>query len=153
MSRGASSCCPRAAPCSPAATILALDDARLLALRERHIAAFVRHQPDRAIPLLAALARQSEAVAEAACERALMNSRQRVLRTLVRLCERHGTPDSEARFVQLSLTQRDLADLTGCCRETVSSIMAELGRAGMATTSRGTVRIDRERVLDALDLA
>ncbi len=140
-------------PGSPAARLEALEDARLLALRERHVADLVRRQPDEAGRLLAALARHSEAVAEAACERALMDSRRRLMRTLLRLCERHGAPDSEVGGVRLSLTQRDLADLTGCCRETVSGIMSELARAGIVSSSRGMVRMDRQRIVEALDHA
>jgi CRP/FNR family cyclic AMP-dependent transcriptional regulator len=136
-------------PGSPSTRIEAMADSRLLALRERHIPTYLARHPAEAERLLLALARHSEAVSEAVCDRALLDARRRLLRALLRLCERHGAESGSG--VRLDVTQRDLASLTGCCRETVSGILAELARSGVVRTERGGVVLDRDRALDALD--
>jgi CRP/FNR family cyclic AMP-dependent transcriptional regulator len=59
-------------------------------------------------------------------ETLFLSSRERVLRHLVRLAERHGRPTEGGLLVGLRLTHQEIAQLAGTARETVSRVLAEL---------------------------
>ena len=88
-----------------------------------------------------ALARTDRKVAAAltrlACERALrmaerlrdamvLDAEDRILACLVDLATRAGVPTEAGRRVDLSVTQEDLARMSGCSRETVNRTMTRL---------------------------
>jgi CRP/FNR family cyclic AMP-dependent transcriptional regulator len=59
-------------------------------------------------------------------ETIFLSARTRVLRQLVRLVDRHGTPRPDGVQVGLRLTHQEVALMVGTARETVSRVLAEL---------------------------
>jgi CRP/FNR family transcriptional regulator len=100
-----------------------------------------------------ALARRTGDVVEMACDLALVDARRRILRALIRLADRHGEPDGETEFrrIVVPLKHQDLASLVGACRETVTSVLADLSRRGIVRTGRCTIAVNRELALDLLE--
>ena len=140
-------------PGSPAAMIDAAEDSQLLFLRERDMPSFVSENSEMAARILMALARRTGDVVEMACDLALVDARRRILRALIRLADRHGEPDGENEFrrIVVPLKHQDLASLVGACRETVTSVLADLSRRGVVRTGRCTIAVNRELALDLLE--
>jgi CRP/FNR family cyclic AMP-dependent transcriptional regulator len=140
-------------PGSPSGYIEAFEDTALLVVRERDIPEMVAHQPRLAGAVMRALIRQGTDLMEKTCDIVLMEARERVLRTLVRLAERHGEPDPEDEYVRIAipLKHQDLATLVGVCRETVTTVLADLTRTGAVRTGRATVYVCRARAIDVLE--
>jgi CRP-like cAMP-binding protein len=142
-------------PGSPSACIEALEDSRLLVVRERDMAELVATEPQLAARLMAAVARQAGETVELASELALADTRQRVLRALVRLSDRHAEPEADGAFLRIvvPLKHQDLAALVGACRETVTSVLAELSRRGVVRTGRCAIAVNRDRAMELLEEA
>lgn len=140
-------------PASPDLTLRALSDVRLLRLRERDMQVFASRYPALAARVIAALARCAGYLAESHYEVAVVPARDRVLRALIRLADDHGGAEGADSFtpVGLPLSQHDLASTVGICRETATSILAELSRAGVVRTGRRTLSVHRERAIQALE--
>lgn len=140
-------------PGSPGASIEALEETRLLVLREREVPTFVSAHPELASRLLVALARRAGDMTEMACDLALEDARRRVVRTLIRLADRHGQPEEDGPFhrILVPLKHQDLAALVGACRETVTSVLGDLSRRGAVRTGRCAIAVNRERALDLLE--
>lgn len=51
--------------------------------------------------------------------------------TLIRMCNTYGKPQQEGILINLSLTNRDLAQFIGLTRESVNRMLAELKRLGV----------------------
>lgn len=59
-------------------------------------------------------------------EALFLSSRERVLRHLVRLAEKHGRPYDHGLKLEVRLTHQEIARLAGTARETVSRVLADL---------------------------
>jgi CRP-like cAMP-binding protein len=140
-------------PGSPDALVEAIEDTRLLFLRERDVSAFITQNPEAASRVMVALVRRAGDVTEIACDLALVDARRRILRALIRLADRHGEPEpvGDFRRIAVPLKHQDLAALVGACRETVTSVLADLARQGVVRTGRCTIAVHRERALDLLE--
>lgn len=64
-------------------------------------------------------------------ETLFLSSRQRVLRQLVRLAERHGQPYTGGLRIAIPLTHQAIACLAGTGRATVSRLLSELQERGL----------------------
>jgi len=140
-------------PGSPSGYVEAFEYSRLLGVRERDVAEMVARRPDFAAAVVHALMRQAGDLVEAMCDLALTDARERVLRTLIRLAERHGeaSPDDDFVRIAIPLRHEDLATLVGTCRETVTSVLADLTRAGAVRNGRASIAVSRERAIALLE--
>ncbi len=140
-------------PGSPDAMIEATEDSRLMFLRERDMPTFVTENGEMASRVMMALVRRAGDVVEIACDLALVDARSRILRALIRLADRHGEPEPQGDFrrIVVPLKHQDLAALVGACRETVTSVLADLSRRGVVRTGRCTIAVNREMALDLLE--
>ncbi len=140
-------------PGSPSGYVEAYEDATLLVVRERDIAELSTRQPTLAAAITRALMRQATDLLDMVGDLALTNARERVLRTLIRLADRHGVPTAQSDCVRITvpLKHQDLATLVGACRETVTSVLADLSREGAVHTGRATISVFRGRAIDLLE--
>lgn len=56
----------------------------------------------------------------------LLDARARIVKTLLRLTEQHGTKQPDGVLIAFKLTHQQLADMSGTARETVTKVMLEL---------------------------
>jgi CRP-like cAMP-binding protein len=140
-------------PGSPEAVVEAAEDSRLLFLRERDMPTFVSENSELASRILTALVRRTGDVVELACDLALVDARRRILRALIRLADRHGEPEADGGFLRIvvPLKHQDVAAMVGSCRETVTSVLADLSRRGVVRTGRCSISVHREMALDLLE--
>lgn len=69
-------------------------------------------------------------------ETIFLGARERVLRQLMRLAERHGRPTEDGLRLTVRLTHQELAQMVGTARETVSRVLAELQERGLLCFER-----------------
>ena len=116
---------------SRSATVTSLDDVELLAMRRDDFLEALNKHPQMGVYLLRELAsriRKSDAQIKSLC---LRNAKGRVASTLVRLAEDIGkVKDGKVIIPELPL-QRDLANIAGTSRETISRVIAALEKEGL----------------------
>ncbi|HWI60249.1 MAG TPA: Crp/Fnr family transcriptional regulator [Symbiobacteriaceae bacterium] len=83
-------------------------------------------EPSVGLKLCRVLAAKLRATAGQLDEAIFLGARERVLRHLVRLAERHGRAAETGVRLSLKLTHQEIARLAGTARETVSRVLGEL---------------------------
>ena len=53
--------------------------------------------------------------------------------------------------ITIPLKHRDIATLVGACRETVTSVLADLAATGAVRTGRATISVCRTRAIELLE--
>jgi len=83
---------------------------------------------------------------------AALSVRTRIIHFLVLLCDQYGTTTSDGTlFVELPMTQRDLAEMIGARPESVSRALRNIQNDGLMNLSGRTVRVDRlDRLIEEL---
>src|SRR3990172_9237688 len=77
----------------------------------------------------------------------------RLAHLFLKLADRMGEPRPEGRFVALSLTRQELADLTGTTIETCIRVMSRWGREGLVATERDGFVVRDTAALERLTLS
>ncbi|MCX6640799.1 MAG: Crp/Fnr family transcriptional regulator [bacterium] len=115
---------------SRSATVTALDDVELLVMKREDFLSGLAKYPQISIYLLNELAnriRKSDAQIKSLC---LRNAKGRVATTLIRLAEDIGRIKEGQVFIPELPLQRDLANIAGTSRETISRVIATLEKEG-----------------------
>lgn len=115
---------------SRSATVTALDDVELLVMKREEFMAALEKHPQVSIFLLRELAsriRKSDAQIKSLC---LRNAKGRVATTLIRLAEDIGRMKGGKVTIPELPLQRDLANIAGTSRETISRVIAALEKEG-----------------------
>jgi CRP-like cAMP-binding protein len=73
----------------------------------------------------------------------------RVVNLLQRLGDCHNLRGDDAMTREIPLTHQDIADMIGCCRQSVTEILGQLKRSGAITCERNRVRIIDATALQA----
>ncbi|HYW34148.1 MAG TPA: Crp/Fnr family transcriptional regulator, partial [Balneolaceae bacterium] len=71
----------------------------------------------------------------------------RVACVLLKLADKFGEEDESGLLIQLPLSRKDLADMSGTSTETASRIMSQLQRDGLITSGRQWVAINNRSEL------
>ncbi len=69
------------------------------------------------------------------------NAYDRLVNLLQRLADMYGVEVRDGIYIDMQLTHQEIADMIGVCRQTVSSMMAELKRSGIVVASRRGISI------------
>lgn len=80
-----------------------------------------------------------------------MNARERLLGIFLNLARRYCCQDETWFTLHDTLTQEDLANMTGLNRTTVSSLINEFRRDGILGGTGRTITVNRKRVLETLE--
>jgi len=75
----------------------------------------------------------------------------RLINLLQRLSEIYGRPSDQQITIDMHLTHQEIADMIGVCRQTVSSMMANLKRRGIVSTNRHSIVINSPSSLENLN--
>lgn len=115
---------------------IAAETSLLLFLPRDEFMSHVRTSPDAALTLARDFERRLARAKTLTAELALSDVQSRLYRTLATLAREEGEASPEGQVVRKCPTQQELGNMIGACRETVSRIIAELGRQGLVI-SRG----------------
>jgi CRP-like cAMP-binding protein len=111
----------------------AMTDVHLLAIPARHYVGFVIQHPESAHSAIDVMASLHISIIHRIMDLIEAEVSQRILNTLTLLCERFGT--------SLSLTNADLAELTGTTRETTARVLSQLNEMGLLVKHRGRIEV------------
>ena len=78
----------------------------------------------------------------------------RLARTLLRLADQHGRQTEEGILIDLSLTQTDLAEMTGATRVSINKAIGRFRRAGWVKThGRRFIIVDRAGLINLIQVS
>jgi CRP-like cAMP-binding protein len=117
----------------------ALTDCELLVLERRDVLACLESNPKACLKLLEAVCRRLRGTTEQVEEVAFLQLPQRLAKILVRLTQADGD--------EVELSQRTLANLLGCTRESMNKYLGEWKRDGLITLEDGKIRVRDRGVL------
>lgn len=120
------------------ATVRALLDCRVAILPHEIVRRELERNPELAVALLRATAGRLARTSGRLEELLLHDVHTRVSMRLATLARDHGKPCDRGILVEPPLTQQDLAQMVGSCRETVNKVIASIA-------ARGLIRIEGRR--------
>lgn len=103
----------------------------LLFIPRSELLSQLRAHPEAALTFCSQLERRLRDAKHQAAALVLEDVEQRLWDALVRLARRDGETGTDGTLVRRAPTQQELANMIGACRETVSRIVAEMGRQGL----------------------
>lgn len=133
------------------ATAEAISPARLVTVRRAALLDLVRRDGDFAVAMLAAMGRRIAVLQHRVRDLSHRDLRGRLARVLLRLADEHGVATPAGTRLDLPLSHRELANLVGAARESVSRALAEFRREGLvAGDASGRLVINRQRLIERL---
>ncbi|MDH5182187.1 MAG: Crp/Fnr family transcriptional regulator [Gammaproteobacteria bacterium] len=115
-------------------------DAVVLSIPERDFRHFIDTHPTFAIMVIEQLTLRLRTVGDMLLNLTSDDAGMRIKKLLVRLCARFGHWQGDIIVLDVSLTHQELADMSGTCRQTVTSVLNTLKR-------KGILQIERQRIL------
>jgi CRP/FNR family transcriptional regulator/CRP/FNR family cyclic AMP-dependent transcriptional regulator len=126
------------------ATAVALEATETWTLHREEFMHYLTDNPDFALHVLKTLARHIRRLNTQLADIFFLDLPGRLARTLLQLAEQYGTYTTDGTVINLSLTQTDLAEMTGATRVSVNKALGRFRRAGwIRVTGRQVTVIDR----------
>jgi CRP/FNR family transcriptional regulator, cyclic AMP receptor protein len=122
------------------ATVVAMEACRFLIITREAITALVRKDPRIAIKMLLVMSERIRAANEQISSLAHLDVRGRVARMLIHLFKKSDRTTREGYPMIPRPSMKDMANMIGASRETVSRVLTDLSK-------RGLIRITRDRIV------
>jgi len=116
------------------ASVIAIEDSRLLMLPREALMDLVRNEPEIALALLGEMSARLRRADAAIADLALVDVYGRVARYLVDQAKNNGKPVGDGTMLKSRPTQQHIASTIGTSRETVSRALSDLKRRGFVVT-------------------
>jgi CRP/FNR family transcriptional regulator, cyclic AMP receptor protein len=130
-----------------AVSAIAVTDVVLLGVPTLVLTEWLDENPMAVLPLLKVLARRVRCANDSLTERTYSEVAARVAREVLSLADRFGRRTSLGVRVEHDLTQDELAQLVGSCRETVNKALGDFAARGwLRVEARSVVVLDRGRL-------
>lgn len=110
------------------ATAEALEATDTLTLHREDFIRFLRHNPDLSLHILRTLTKRIRNLNNQISDIFFLDLPARLARVLLNLAEQHGVSSSEGIRIDLSLTQTDLAEMTGATRVSINKALGRFRR-------------------------
>lgn len=120
-------------------TVTTLTEVQAARMDRRALRTWIAAYPDVAQQLLRVLARRLRRTNDTLCDMIFTDVPGRVAKQLLDLASRFGTNTGQTLYVDLNLTQEELAQLVGSSRETVNKALSDF-------TQRGWIRQQGSRL-------
>lgn len=118
------------------ANIVAMEDCEFLAIPQKAITDQIKKNPQLAFKLLSIMSQRLREANEQISSLAYLDVKGRVAQTLMRLLKKSGKTTGEGYQVLPRPAMKDIADMSGTSRETVSRILNELAKQGIITYTK-----------------
>ncbi|MFV1993544.1 MAG: Crp/Fnr family transcriptional regulator [Acidiferrobacterales bacterium] len=106
--------------------------------------------PDIALQVIEQLTMRLKIVGDTLLNFTADDSRSRIIKLLVRLNTRFGVSRNNGRLIDIALTHKELADMIGSCRQTVTTILGDLKREGKIELINHRIGFRSPAALEAL---
>jgi len=114
-----------------ACTATVIDDAFICTVERSHFESFMLRNPGVSLEVAKVIGRRKEHTEKRVLDLISKDVRTRLAHTLASLAEKYGRPEKRGLYIDLRLTQTDLAQLVGSTRETTSTVFNEFRRSGL----------------------
>lgn len=109
----------------------ACDDAEILCIRQEQFTAFLLQHPHTALRIVQVLSCRLRVLGDVVINLISDDVHTRVLKMLLQLGARCGSPDAQGLRLNITLTHQEIADMIGTTRQTVTTTLGQLERDGM----------------------
>jgi CRP/FNR family transcriptional regulator len=104
----------------------ALEATQVFVLKRRDFEKLLRENSELTLKLLDISMNRLRRANEKIQDLAFLDVRSRIFKTVIDLTNEHGVTRKNDTLINVSLTHKQIADLTGCVRETVTKVLLEL---------------------------
>ncbi len=126
------------------ATAVALEASETWTLHREEFIHYLTDNPDFALHVLKTLAQHIRRLNAQLADIFFLDLPGRLARTLLNLADQYGAYTTEGTIINLSLTQTDLAEMTGATRVSINKALGRFRRAGwIRVTGKQVTVIDR----------
>ena len=126
------------------ATAVALEASETWTLHREEFIHYLTDNPDFALHVLKTLAQHIRRLNAQLADIFFLDLPGRLARTLLNLADQYGVYTTEGTIISLSLTQTDLAEMTGATRVSINKALGRFRRAGwIRVTGKQVTVIDR----------
>jgi CRP/FNR family transcriptional regulator, cyclic AMP receptor protein len=133
------------------ATAEALEASEASFIKRENFLRFLKANPDACFRVAEQLGRNySNACHEVRSLGLSQSSGEKLCKLLLEWVQRYCTPNDSKPCIRLPITQDEMAQMIGCCRETVTRLFADLKRRGIAECKTSILRIHDKSALQAL---
>jgi CRP/FNR family transcriptional regulator/CRP/FNR family cyclic AMP-dependent transcriptional regulator len=132
------------------ATAEAIEAAETLTLHRDEFLEYIDNNPAFARHVLNVLARRIRHLNNQISDIFFLDLPARLARTLLLLADQHGSPTDEGTVIDLSLTQTDLAEMTGATRVSINKALGRFRRAEWVRVDGRQLTILDRRALEHL---
>lgn len=136
------------------ATAEALAPTDTLTLHREDFIRYIRNNPDFSLHVLQTMAHHIRRLNNQISDIFFLDLPGRLARTLLQLAEQHGRPSDNGLVIELSLTQTDLAEMTGATRVSVNKALGRFRRAKwIKTQGRRFTILDQEALVNLIQIS
>lgn len=132
------------------ATAIALEVTETWTLHREEFMHYLTDNPEFALHVLKTLARHIRRLNTQLADIFFLDLPGRLARTLLQLAEQYGTYTTEGTVINLSLTQTDLAEMTGATRVSVNKALGRFRRNGWIHVTGRTLTVRDRKALEGL---
>ena len=136
------------------ATAEALEPTETLTLHRAEFIGFLSDNPEFAYQVMQTLAKRIRHLNDQISDVFFLDLNGRLARTLLNLAEQHGKETESGTRIDISLTQTDLAEMTGATRVSINKTLGQFRRADwVSLDGRNLIILDRQALEDLIQLA
>lgn len=136
------------------ATAEAIEPTETLTLHRNEFVRFLSDNPDFAYHVMQTLAKRIRHLNDQISDVFFLDLNGRLARTLLNLSERHGREIESGIQIDISLTQTDLAEMTGATRVSINKTLGRFRRAGwVRVDGRNLIVLDKPALEQLIQLA
>lgn len=136
------------------ATAEALEPTETLTLHREDFMRFIQDNPDFSLHVLQTMARRIRRLNNQVSDIFFLDLPARLARQLLELADEHGKVSGDGIQITISLTQTDLAEMTGATRVSINKALGRFRRAGWVKVSgRRFTIINRDELQNLIQLS
>lgn len=136
------------------ATAEAIEPTETLTLHREDFIRYLTNNPEFALHVLHTLAQHIRRLNNQISDIFFLDLPARLARILLNLAEQHGRPTNDGTAIDLSLTQTDLAEMTGATRVSINKALGRFRRAQwVQVTGRKFTILDREALRNLIQIS
>jgi CRP/FNR family transcriptional regulator len=124
------------------ATAIALSEIELFTINSRELSKIFLHHPQITVKVMKVMSSRLRRAQQNIRDFGLKDSKSRLASLLYHLAERHGDKKENEISISLFLTQKELANMIGTTRETVSRTLKSIEKQNIITTSRQKIVVN-----------
>ena len=126
----------------------ACDDVEILCIRQEQFTAFLLQHPQAALLIVQVLSCRVRVLGDVVINLISDDVRTRILKMLLQLGSRCGSPDAQGLRLNITLTHQEIADMIGTTRQSVTTMLGQLEREGLIRIEHHVIYIVHETLMN-----